>query len=694
VRSAVVLLVLLILLPMPAQALQEEDLPVRVTADVFRYDRRTRMLTATGHVVLTAADIIIRADVVVANLATGDVTAEGGVSLEVAGQTVTGDVLTYNLNTRLGTLYDAATTYTGPMVLGSVTLRAARLEGDPPRFATASEAFATTCDPDDPLVSFTAREIGIIVGDKIVGRQVSVWLGDRRLFTLPYFIIFLQERRESRLAPVVGYSEAEGWFVKTAYSYYLSPSHYGSVLADWMERLGVGAGVEHVYRVGGGGGSALLYRLANRQTGGVDLRGVVAHDQQVTPSVRASVFADYFSRSFSDQPPTSSVFTAFDLSHRQPQATTSLFGTYSQSIPVPDAVDTFLTTTLSHSQRIADRWIVETVLPFSRIRSALGQDDELMPRVALAYLGPRASAFLVTETRWDLDADRFAGDARYAIERLPELTVALAPLRLGTTSLIAQLEGGAGRFRETTVDVGVTTLDVVRTDLLATVSGPLRLSERGTLGVRAFARGDWYSTGDGRVFAGGRLEYTHRLTERLDTRASYTGQVLSGTSPFVFDRIAGTVSFADLSVSYRAPRLFLSAEATYDVLTHAPGLVTGRAFYQPWGGGSVGAAATYDVNLGRINRVEANLDLPLGKDWRVQYIGYYDGASGQVVHDRVSISRVLCDCLALSVTHLGARGETWLEVWLTAVPWGRGRIGIGGRGGLLFDQPYQIGTRP
>ncbi|HEU5299261.1 MAG TPA: hypothetical protein VFW08_07185, partial [bacterium] len=61
-RSAGLLLVLLVLLPLPAQALQEEDLPVRVTADVFRYDRRTRVLTATGHVVLITPEVTIRAD--------------------------------------------------------------------------------------------------------------------------------------------------------------------------------------------------------------------------------------------------------------------------------------------------------------------------------------------------------------------------------------------------------------------------------------------------------------------------------------------------------------------------------------------------------------------------------------------------------------------------------------------------------
>ncbi|HEU5298357.1 MAG TPA: hypothetical protein VFW08_02585, partial [bacterium] len=673
------------------QALQEEDLPVRVTADVFRYDRRTRVLTATGHVVLITPEVTIRADSLVANLGTGEAVAGGGVTLEAGGQTVRGTILIYDLNTRIGTLFEAETTYRGPMVLGPVTLRADRLEGDPARFANARNSFATTCDPEDPLLWMTARELGVIVGDKIVGRQVSVWLGDRRLFTLPYFIIFLRERRESRIAPVVGYSDAEGWFLKTAYSYYLNERHYGVIHADWMERLGIGTGVEHLYQVGGARGSALLYRLANRQTGGQDLRGVLAHDQQLTPTVSASLFADYFGRSFAVDPPTSTFFTAFDLNSRWANGSTQLFGTFSQLSPAPGVTDAFLTTTLAHRQRLAERWTVEAVLPFSRFRSALGEDDELMPRFGLSYLGSRITASLLAETRWDLDGDRFTGDARYALERIPELRMTLTPLRVGATSLVAQLEGGVGRFRETDF-TGIGTLDAVRTDLLATLSGPVRVGERGTIGLRAFARGSWYATGDARVFSGGRAEYLHRLTDRLEARAGYTGQWVTGASPFIFDQISGSVSAADVGVAWRSPRLLVSADASYDLLTRRAGPAIARLFYVPPGGWSVGAAVSYDPNLGRLDRAEANIDLQLGPQWRLQYIGFYDGFSGRLIHDRVSVTRVFCDCLAVSLTHLGARNETWLEVWLTAVPWGRGRVGIGGRGGLLFDQPQQIGT--
>jgi hypothetical protein len=108
---------------------------------------------------------------------------------------------------------------------------------------------------------------------------------------------------------------------------------------------------------------------------------------------------------------------------------------------------------------------------------------------------------------------------------------------------------------------------------------------------------------------------------------------------------------------------------------------------------TVALAASYSPTLGRLERVEASLDLHLNPQWQVQYLGFYDGVTGQVVHDRLTVTRLFCDCLAVSLSYLGARGEIWLETWLTAIPWGRGRIGLGQRG-LLFDQPLPFPGSP
>lgn len=679
--------------PTPTPAETTDEVPVRIRADAFRYDRRTRVLVATGNVVLTFEDVTIHSDALIANLETGEVTAEGGVRLRVATQEATADLLTYNLRTRLGTMHRARAQVTSPMVLGPVHLRAQRLEGVLDRTVSIRQGFVTTCDPDDPLLYLTADEIAVSLNDKVVGRRVSLWLAGRRILTLPAFIIFLRERQETRFFPVVGYSPAEGWFVKTRTTYFVNEAHWGVVLADYMERLGIGLGVEHVYRLAGGRGqgTALVYRLANRQTDGTDWRAIFNHAQELTPALRLGLFGDYTLRAPGGTPAppaTSDLFTALDLSHRTPRSTTFVYTTYSSTSLGPTHT---LTGTLVHSQSLSPELGGEVVLTFTRAAGTAGVDDELLPRVALRHVRPGFSAALVAETRWDLDGEAFSADQRYTLERLPELTVALAPLPLGRSPFILQVEGGVGRFREHDVTPSSLT-DAVRADALLTLSGPLPVGG-GTLFLRAFGRTSWYTTGDLRLFTGGRAEYLRPFSPALELRGAYTTQGVAGRSPFLFDQIAGTFSIGEASLTYRTPGLFARASVTYDFLTRQPGSVVAQAVAVPRPDWTVALAASFSPTLGRLERVEASLDLRLSPQWQVQYLGFYDGVTGQVLHDRLTVTRIFCDCLAVSLSYLGVRGEIWLETWLTAIPWGRGRIGLG-QSGLLFDQPLPFPGSP
>ena len=680
-------LVLLILVAGSLPATAQEDIPVQIKADLFRYDRRTRVLTATGNVQLTFQDVRIRADALVANLETGEVTAEGNVLLTVGTSSVAADLLTYNLHTRFGSLANARTDYTGPLVLGAVHLRAQRLEGIPDEFATIRGGFLTTCDEQDPVVHLTADEVTVYLNDRIVGRRVSLWIAGRKVFTWPYFQIFLRERRQSRLTPVVGYTEAEGLFVKTTYSYVVNERHYGFLYGDWMERLGVGLGIEHLYRLGSGQGSAFLYRMANRQTSGSDLRAVFSHTQRISPALSAFLYADYFQNDIPGLT-TSNLFGALDLAYTTPRSSTYLFAMMSTSSP---GRASFVSGLLAHGQTLGPGLFGQIFLNLTRFTGSLGSNDEAFPRLALSYYGSGFSAALVAETRWDLDGDRFPFDAQYTLERLPELTFAVAAQRLGGTPLLLQMQGGLARFRETTVDLGggIEMLDAGRADATLTVSGPIPLGG-GTLGIRSFLRGSWYTTGALRLFYGGRVDYTQRLGSGFTLRAGYTGQGVVGTSPFVFDQTGSPFSFADAQVAYQGTNLLVQADGYYDFLTRQFGNIVAQAVYLPRPGWAIGLAGSYNLQLGQLDRAEAVLDLRLSKEWQVQYVGAYEGASGRLVHDRVTVTRIFCDCLAVSLTYLGARGEIWLEGWLTAIPWTRGKIGIGQRGDLLFDLPPPI----
>ena len=644
----------------------QEEIPVSVKADFFRYDRTTGVLTATGHVVFRAGDVLIQSDSLTANTFTGELAATGNVRLETHGQAVAARALEYNFNTNRGVLTAVSTEYTGPLVIGAVHLRAEQLTGVPYQTGTATNGFATTCDEPNPVFYVTGRELTIFAGDKIVGHDVSVWVGGRRIFTLPYFIIFLRERRVSRLTPVAGYDDVDGYYLKTSYSYYFDSNNYGFLLNDWMQRIGIGNGVEHVYGVNGGVGSLLLYRLTDAQTQGVDLQAILNHYQRIGPDIQARVYFEDLRRTVLGQPDLSSTFGILDLSRATPVSRTYWFSTFSGTSAGPASA---LTSRFVHDQTVSPQLSGEAVLDFTRSDGIAGTIDQLFPRMTLQYLGSGYTASFVAESQPSLD-------------RLPELTISTTPAIIGGTPFFWSVDGGLGWFQEP----DVIRVRAGRADATVNVDGAIPAG-RGTLGVQAFTRGTTYTSGDRRLFYGGRLEYAVPLAPGMDARLGYTGQGLVGGSPFQFDQITNPLNLADADVTYRVQALQVRATAAYDFTAQQYQDVIAEALYAPRPNWAIGVAAAYNPNLGSLDRVEMNVDVRLSPEWWVQYAGHYDGPTQSVVNDQITVTRIFCDCLAVSLSYLAPQNEVWLESWLTAIPWARGRVGVGGRGNLLFNQP-------
>lgn len=666
----------------PPTALGQSEIPVTLRASTFQYDRTTKILVAAGDVVVTYQDVTIKADRLRANLETNDVRAEGRVTIEVGRYQARGSALDYNLTTRQGRIEQAATEYKGPYVLGTVYVRAEIVEGTLGGPTFGRSGVCTTCEGPSPVVYLTAGELRFYPNERIVGRRVGVWIGGRHIVTWPYFIIYLREQRASRLLPVVGYSQTEGYFLKTFYSYAINPDHYGYLRLDLMERLGIGYGLEHTYRVGGGSGSVFLYRLENNQTRGADSRVVVNHQQRLG-DVSARLYTDYLTRSgpvFAE----ASIFASLDAFTRGAASSTTLYQSYS-SFDAGVVRSSTYTARLIRSQEFGPALSAEVVGDFSRVTSFLGTDDELLSRLTLRYRGPGYLATLTADGRADLDGDRFPFDRRFSTERLPELTVAADARLLRRTRIVYQAQLGLGRFRET---LFAGTADAVRADATVTLSGPLVQSDRGFLDLRAQLRGSYYTTGDARGFVSARLNYTHLLSPAWQAQVGLTYQDQAGGTPFAFDRTLGRISQADAAVTYRRSDLIVTGTTSFDASTGlwAPAVV--RAQYAPRPGWTIASALSYNPRLGLLDRAELLFDIKLSPLWQFGYYGYYDGVGGRVYHDRLTITRTWDECLAAAITYRGIANELWFETWLTALPWARGRVGIGSQGNILFDQPW------
>ena len=672
----------------PAAA--QEQVPVRVRARYLRVDQARQVAFARGDVVVTYQDLVLRAEEVTLHLEELELVASGNVVLEEAGQRVTASHLTYNLRTGFGSLDGAETRYRSPRLRDPVHLRARNLAGNLNQRVEARVCQVTTCDLDDPQAPYKleAEHAELVPQDKLVLRNASLYLFGRKVLTLPFFVVFLREPRQQRIVPVVGWNETEGWFVKTATTYFVDDHHYGFVYLDWMERIGTGGGVEHIWKYPGGEGDYFLYVLGNRPVLGHDYRVRLAHRHDFGGGLAAGVFFDLFRRD-SPTSPQVNVYATLDALYRDPQQGANVFLAYSASEAGLLYFDS-LQARLGYDRQLDPTSRLRVDLPFTQALAADARDLELVPRVDYTSFWPGGTLQAILEHRLDLDGEAYPFDQVYSLSRLPELTLTLLaqPLQLGPVNLTSQLTAGLGLFGER--NVGLPTGELgdrwgVRADLVGTLSGAWPVTPQTSLDLRTVLRTSYYTTSQLRLITSGGLNFTHRWSPAVQTRLVYNYYDRAGESPFLFDQDLTRLNNVRLATTYQSPGLTAELAWGYNFLASLPDTVTLRAQWLPSPGWTVDVAAGYDPNAGQLTSVEAQIRAVLSDQWEFLYRGFYSPARG-LVHDRVELT-YLQYCWAARLSYLASRQEVWLEAWLTALPQYPGAVGVG-QTGVLFQQPF------
>ncbi|MDR7483387.1 MAG: hypothetical protein QN203_12875 [Armatimonadota bacterium] len=222
-----------------------QPVPTTVEADVITYDAIQQVVTAQGHVRVTFRRYRLTADAARMDLRTGIVTARGRVLLvDTEGRQLRGTALTYNSRTEEGVLEPVEGHFEK-----RVYLRGRRLDATP-ALLVAHEATVTTCDPAQPLFRVVARRIEIVPDQEVVAHDASLYLGNRRLVTLPRYEVSLRPPEVRTQFPGFGANAAEGFW------------------ADYRFRLRVGPATGRVHvRAGTVAGVAGLVTLASRAPG-------------------------------------------------------------------------------------------------------------------------------------------------------------------------------------------------------------------------------------------------------------------------------------------------------------------------------------------------------------------------------------------------------------------------------------------
>jgi len=211
---------------------------VIIFAEQFHYEEVAGNLTAIGNVIVWYADITLTAEAAEAQLETNMVHARGDVVLIEAERKIHCAELDYNLKDRSAQMYGIRFAAYPWYYQG----RTIEKQGEDK--VTISKASFTTCNARHPHYHLTAEQIDIVLGESLTAHHAIVYVGATPLFYLPWIRRSLKDGRPP-FSIRVGYNDFEGFYAKLRLNYFLIEENYGALLLDFMEKKGIGVGLEH-----------------------------------------------------------------------------------------------------------------------------------------------------------------------------------------------------------------------------------------------------------------------------------------------------------------------------------------------------------------------------------------------------------------------------------------------------------------
>lgn len=205
---------------------------------------------ATGDVELRFKGVVLTADIVEYNEATGDLKAEGNIHYRTldGDQDLRADKLAYNLRTELGTFYGArgraaSASQGGPRLLTTDN----PFQFEAPLVIKAGEHYTihdgtlTNCNPDSPWWTLSASRSELTPGGSATVRNGLLRLRGVPLLYLPYFRKSLKRmpRQSGFLTPTIGNSSRFGRIFGQAYYWAINRSYDATVGATLYTSRGL-----------------------------------------------------------------------------------------------------------------------------------------------------------------------------------------------------------------------------------------------------------------------------------------------------------------------------------------------------------------------------------------------------------------------------------------------------------------------
>lgn len=221
------------------------DTETTIVSQTLEYFSKLRKHVAKGSVKVEQEDATVEADEIVYFEETGDVTATGNVRYDDLQTFFTAKSADMNVEKKTGKLYDADIFFKDE----NYHLKGAEIERKAENeYYSRDETNITTCDGPVAAWCFRGKEMNLVVGEQITGRDVSFRVRDVPLIYTPYLWAPINnDRKTGFLIPTVSNSSSRGLGINIPFFWAMAENRDATFVLDAYSRQGIGTGMEYRY---------------------------------------------------------------------------------------------------------------------------------------------------------------------------------------------------------------------------------------------------------------------------------------------------------------------------------------------------------------------------------------------------------------------------------------------------------------
>jgi hypothetical protein len=230
--------------------------------------------------------------------------------IDVTGHTfvrnAAGDTVFYADSIRFDTLTQQATLINGRgestngVERGKLYFKGTTMVTDHDGVTHVQHANLTTCDNPRGGYHMESKTLDIYPGDKAVARSDVLYLGALAVLWLPIVVISLRQdqlgsRRNPGFFPLVGYSQAEGFWIKLRIGFSPSDYYYGYYRVEEYTKIGLGLGYVATLRRKDGRRQTDInfYRIKNSVDGTQNVNMALNDQENFSRNTRGQVSFNY-----------------------------------------------------------------------------------------------------------------------------------------------------------------------------------------------------------------------------------------------------------------------------------------------------------------------------------------------------------------------------------------------------------------